>query len=240
MRSGIDDPGREFLAHLLAGRGREPGEDFNVVDRAVLHAIEAQRIAAGGDDAVELWLAAHKCAVGDVAPCRDLLVEAQAGARRVRLGLNLDLGDPEGDEPAQLFGALGDRRQMGEAEPGLEGGERLFLLVVAVVVAADDKECRAALDRVGRFQIGVVGARHRMIVIGGELALGEPQPDEAVIGAIGDGARQLADGRRVVLRLVFDLGRLPECGHPIRLLLVRRDAVDQLLAPVARRIGQLL
>ena len=114
------------------------------------------------------------------------------------------------------------------------------MLVVAVVVAADDKECGTALDRVGRFQVGVVGARHRMIVIGGELALGEAQPDEAVIGAIGDGGGQPADGRPVVLRLVFDLRRPPQGGHETGLLFVRRDAVDQLLAPVARRIGQLL
>ena len=130
-----DDPGREFLSHLLAGRGREPAEDLDVVDRAVLHAVEAQRVVAGGDDAVELGLAAHEGAVGDVALGRDLLVEAQAGAGRVRLGLNLDLGDPEGDEPAQLLGALDDRRKPGEAETGLEGGERLLVLVVAVVVA---------------------------------------------------------------------------------------------------------
>ena len=42
-------------------------------------------------------------------------------------------------------------------EPGLERGERLLVLVVPVVVAADHEQRRAALDRVGRFQIGVVG-----------------------------------------------------------------------------------
>jgi len=103
----------------------------------VLHAVEAQGIAARGDDAVELWLAAHIGAVRDVGFCCDLLVEAQAGARLLGLGLHLDLGDAEGNEPAQLLGAFGDRRKMGEGEPGVEGGERLLLLVVAVIVAAD-------------------------------------------------------------------------------------------------------
>src|SRR6516162_2200893 len=79
-----------------------------------------------------------------------------------------------------------------------------------------------------------------MVVVGGKLALGEPQPEETVIGAIGDGALQFADGRLVVLRLVFALGRSSQSGDEISLLLVRWDAVDQLLAPIARRVGQLL
>ena len=79
-----------------------------------------------------------------------------------------------------------------------------------------------------------------MVVVGGEFALREPQPDEAVIGAVGDGARQFADGCGVVLGLVFDLGCSPQPGHEARLLFVCRDAIDQLLAPVARRIGELL
>src|SRR4029077_10027914 len=103
------------------------------------------RVVAGGDDAVELGLAAHKGAIGEIALGLDLLVEAQAGASHVRLGLDLDLGDPEGDEPAQLLGALDDRRKPGKAETGLEGGERPLELVVAVVVAADDKERGTAL-----------------------------------------------------------------------------------------------
>ncbi len=74
----------------------------------MLEAFEAQRIAAGSNDAVELRLAAHKGGIRDVTLCCDLLVETQAGARRIRLGLNLDLGDPKSDEPAQLLGALGD------------------------------------------------------------------------------------------------------------------------------------
>ena len=97
--------------------------------------------------------------------------------------------------------------ELGEGEAGLERGERLLLLVVAVVVAADHKQRRAALDRVGRFQIGVVGARHRMVVLGGELALREPQPDETVIGAVGDRAGQLVDRRGVALGLVIGVGR---------------------------------
>src|SRR4029077_12807784 len=40
---GNHDPRREFLPHLLAGGGREPAEDVDVVDRAVLQAVEAQR-----------------------------------------------------------------------------------------------------------------------------------------------------------------------------------------------------
>jgi hypothetical protein len=125
---------------------------------------------------------------------------------------------------------------MSEAEPGIEGGERLLLLVVAVIVAADHKKCGAALDRVGRFQVGVVGARDRMVVIGGELALREPEPHQPVIGTVHDGARQFADSRPVILCLVFDLGRPPQGGHEVGLLAVCRDAVDQLLAPVARPV----
>ena len=155
------------------------------------------------------------------------------------LGLNLDLRDAKGDEAAQLFGALGDRSKPGEGEPGIKGGERLLLLVVPVVVAADDKERRAALDRIGRFQIGVIGARHRMVVLGGELALRQPQPDETIIGAVGDGAPQHVDRSPVVLGLVFKLGRPPQTGDEPRLLFVGRDAVDQLAAPIARRIGEL-
>ena len=82
----------------------------------MFQAFEAQRVSAGGNDAVELRLAAHKGAVRDVALGRDLLVEAQAGARGVRLGLNLDLGDPKGDEAAQLLGALGDCSKPGEGQ----------------------------------------------------------------------------------------------------------------------------
>ena len=173
---GHDDAGREGLAQALAGRRRQPGEHLDTVDPAMLHAVEAQRIAARGDNAVELGLAADKAVVGDVALCPDLLVEAQAGAPRLRLGLHIDFGDAEGDQAAQLFGALGNGRQSGEAQARLEGGERLLLLVVPVVVAADDKQRRAALDRIGRFEIGVVGARHRMVVLDRELALRQPQP----------------------------------------------------------------
>src|SRR5262249_50403548 len=54
---GDDNAGREFLAQLLAGRGREPAQHFHVVNRTVPQAVEAQGIAVGGDDAVELWFA---------------------------------------------------------------------------------------------------------------------------------------------------------------------------------------
>src|SRR5262249_4041687 len=126
-----------------------------------------------------------------------------------RLGLNLDLGDPKGDEAAQLLSALGDCSKPGEGKTGVEGRERLLLLVVAIVIAADDKKGGTALHRLCRFQIGIVSACHCMVVVGPKLALPQPQPDEAVIGAVGDSARQLADGRGIVLRLKFYLGCAP-------------------------------
>src|SRR5215813_14433041 len=122
----------------------------------MLHSVEAQRIGADRDDAVELWLAAHKGAVGDIALGRNLLVEAQAGAGRIRLGLNLDLGDPKGDEAAQLLGPLGNCGKPGEGKAGDEGRERLLLLVVAIVIAADYKESGTAFHRVCRFEVGIV------------------------------------------------------------------------------------
>ena len=110
---GNDDPRRKCLAQAFAGGGREAGEDFDVVDAAMLHAVEAHRVAAGGHDAVERRLAANKGAVGDIAFMFDGLVEPEASAAPFRFGLDLDLGDAEGDEPAQLFGALGNCGQTG-------------------------------------------------------------------------------------------------------------------------------
>ena len=154
-----------------------------------------------------------KTVVGDVALGADLLVEAQAGAPGFGLGLDLDLGDAEGDEPAQLFGALGDRREPGEGEAGLEGGERLLLLVVPVVVAADDKERRAALDRVGRFQVRVVGARHRMVVLGrrARSAPAAARQDRHRRRWRWRASRSIG-ARRIMLGLVIALGRAPPAG----------------------------
>jgi len=56
---GNDGTGRKGLTQLLACRRRQPGKDFEIVDTAVLHAVETQRVAAGGNDAVELGLAAN-------------------------------------------------------------------------------------------------------------------------------------------------------------------------------------
>ncbi len=234
---GNDDPRRERLAQALAGSGREAGEDFDLIGAAMLHAVEAHRVAAGGHDAVERRLAANKGAVGDIALMFDGLVEPEARAAPFRFGLDLDLGDAEGDEPAQFFGALGNRRQPGEIKTGVKRGERLLLLVVPVVIAADYEERHAAFDRIGRFKIGVVGARHRVVVLGSELVLRETQPNQTVIGAIGDGAGQFLDRRGVALGLVIGFGGPPPAGDQRGLLLVRRDAVDQLPAPIARRIG---
>ena len=109
--------------------------------------------------------------------------QARAG---IGLGLDIDLGHAKGDQPLQLLDPLGDCGRLGEGEPGLEGGERLLLLVVAVVVAGDQKQRVAAFDRVGRFDIGVVGAAWRGRRRVGEQRLREAQPDEPVIGAVGD------------------------------------------------------
>src|SRR5262249_22527196 len=57
---------------------------------------------------------------------------------------------------------------------------------------------------------------------------------------VGDGAAEPTDSGPIVLGLIFDLGRPPQPGDEVGLLLARRDAVDQLAAPVARRIGQFL
>src|SRR5215467_2236350 len=109
-----------------------------------------------------------------------------------------------------------------------------------IVVAADDKERYTTLYRVGRFQIRIVGARHRMVVLSSELILRESQPDETVVSPIGNSADQFVDRRSVALGLVVGLGRSPPASDQPGLLLVCRDAVYQLLAPIARRIGELL
>ena len=143
----------------------------------------------------------------------DRLVEAQAGARRVGLRLDLDLGDAERDQHLQLRDALGDGIRFGEAEPGLEYRQRLLELVVAVEVAGDDEQRVAALHRVGRFAVGVVGARQHMVgIAGGDLRLGQTQPHQPVIGAVGDRLFQIVDRLRVAFRLVFGVGVLAQAG----------------------------
>jgi hypothetical protein len=97
----------------------------------VLQPFEADRVAAPGDDAVEIGGRADIGAVGDIALGRDRLVEAQAGARGIRLGFDLDLDDAERDQRLQLIDPRRDALRGGEAEPGLERGERLLVFVVA-------------------------------------------------------------------------------------------------------------
>jgi hypothetical protein len=237
---GDDDPALEGVRHGFARRGGEAGEQFDLIGLAVFQAVEAQRVATRGDDAVEGRFAAHKGAVRKVALGRDLLVEAQTGARGIRLGLDLDLGDAEGDEPLQLVDPLGDGGGARQGNAGLKGGERLLLLVVAIVIAADQKERVAALDRIGRFGIGVVGRDRRAVIVGRDEVLRQPQPDKPVIGAIGDRLRQIVDRLGVAFRAVFGIGVAAQPRDQRRLPLVDRDAVDQFLAIGGARLGQLL
>jgi hypothetical protein len=52
------------------------------------------------------------------------------------------------DEPAQLLDPLGHIGGAGQGKPRIEGGKRLFRLVVAVEIAADQEQRDAAFDRV--------------------------------------------------------------------------------------------
>ena len=200
--------------------------------------VETERIAAHRDDAVERRLAAHKGAIGQIGFWRDLLVHAQAGARRVRFGLDVELCDAECDEPLQLLDAFGDRRRLGQREPRLEDGERLLVLVVAVVIACDDEQRVAALDRIGRFEIGVVSRRRDVIVTGRREVLREPQPDEPVIGAKGDRARQILDRLGIALGAVLVVRVLPQPRDQRRLALIGRNVANELLAVIGARLGQ--
>ena len=78
-----------------------------------------------------------------------------------------------------------------------------------------------------------------MIIFGGDLVLREAQPDKTVIGAVCNRASQFLDRRGVALGLIIGVGHPPPAGDQRRLLLIRRDAVYQPPAPVARRIGKL-
>ena len=93
-----------------------------------------------------------------------------------------------------------------QGETRLEGGERLLLLAVAIVIAADQKQRIAAFDRIGRFEVGVVGAGRDMVIAGGGQVLRQTQPDQAVIGAGRDRAGQVIERLGIALRAVFFVG----------------------------------
>ena len=129
LRSGTTTRAVKVSAARSPVAAGKPASSSQLVGLAVLQAVEAQRVAAGRHDAVERGLAAHKGAIGNVALGRDLLVEAQAGARRLGLGLDLDLGDAERDEPLQLLDPLGDRRRTGvSARPASKAASASFCL----------------------------------------------------------------------------------------------------------------
>ena len=206
----------------------------------MLQPVEAQRVAARGDDAVERRLAAHESAIGQIRLGRDLFVEPQAGARRVRLGLDVDFRDAEGDEALQLIDALGDRWRFGQYEASLKNRECVLELVVPVVIAADDEQRVGALDRVDGFDIGVVGGGHRVVVAGRRQVLRQPQPDQPVIGAVGDRPRQILDRLGMALRPVFGIGVVAQPRDQRRLPLVRRNVANEFLAVIDPGLGQLL
>ncbi len=76
-----------------------------------------------------------------------------------------------------------------------------------------------------------------MVVFGGELGLGEPQPDEPVIGAVDDRAGQFVDRGGIAFFAVIGLRHAPPPGNHRRLPLVGRDALDQFPAPITGRLG---
>jgi len=92
-------------------------------------------------------VARTKIAVRNIGRSRDLLVEAQTGARRIGFGRDLDLGHPELDEPAQLIDPLGHVGGAGERSPASKTASALSL-VMAVEIAADQEEGCAAFDRI--------------------------------------------------------------------------------------------
>ena len=78
-----------------------------------------------------------------------------------------------------------------------------------------------------------------MVVVRRELALRKLQPDETVIGTVGDGAVSLPMAAESSFTW-YSISAVRRNPATSRLLFVGRYAADQLLAPVARRIGELL
>ena len=111
---------------------------------------------------------------------------------------------------------------------------------MAVVVATDQEQRVAALDRVGRSGVGVVGRDRRAVVVGGHQVLRQAQPDEAVIGAKGDRLAQVVDRLGVAFRPVLGIGIAAQPRDQRGLPLVGRDAVDQFLAIGGAGFGQFL
>src|SRR5205823_13858994 len=65
-------------------------------------------------------------------------------------------------------------------------------------------------SRIGRFAIGAVGGSLHPVVAGGSQCLRQAQPDEPVIGAVGDRLRQVIDRLGVALGAVFRIGVAPQ------------------------------
>jgi len=79
-----------------------------------------------------------------------------------------------------------------------------------------------------------------VVVAGHRQALCQAQPDEPVIGAIGDRPRQIVDRLRIALRPVLFVRVLAQPWNQRRLSLVRRNVANDLLPVIDAGLGQLL
>src|SRR5262249_7542236 len=124
---------------------------------------------------------------------------------------------------------------------GLERRQRLLEFIVLVVILADDKQRLAALGRVVRLAVGVVGARHHVVVVGvGKLRLRQFQPGRAIVGAKRDRLFQIVDRLPVALGSELFVGVLLEARDQVGLAFFGVDAIEQVLAIVTAGIGQFL
>ena len=124
--------------------------------------------------------------------------------------------------------------------PVSNSGERFLVLLVAVEIAGDQEQRVAALDRVGRFDVGVVGGGLDMVVRGaGVQRLRQPQPDQPVIGAVGDRLGQIVDRLRIALGAVSASASRRSRGISAGCRLLAGIAVEQLLAVRLGGFGQL-
>jgi hypothetical protein len=78
-----------------------------------------------------------------------------------------------------------------------------------------------------------------VIVAVGDLRLGEAQPHEPVIGAVGDRPLQILDRPRIALVLVFGLGIATQLGNEVGLALFGIDPAEQVVPVIFPGIGQL-